>query len=363
MKDLILRTIDPFLRRVNIGLDISEHSAKYLAFTRKKPFAVDISGEIEIPEGIIEQAEIKKEEELAAIFRAWRLVLPRHLQSAEITVSLPEEKSFVRVIQLPQIEKDKVAQAVRWELEANVPIPQDQLIYDYEVIEPLENHINHVDVAITAFPKSIIEPYVRVLKIAGFTVAALELESQAIIRACIPELRTRHACIVIDMGRNRTSFIIFSGGAIRFTTTIPLGGKTLEENIMKALGVKQEEALEIKKTVGLDKKALEGKVFAALVPAMSAFADELHRAVFFYQDHATHTHGAEPFISSLFLSGGDANLLGLATYLGSSLQIPVNTVNPFATAHRFMATTTPPLPPQLALAFTTAIGLALRDAS
>lgn len=360
MKERILRIIDPFIQPPSLGLDISEYSAKYLAFTRKKPFAVGVYGEIEIPEGIVEQAEIKKEKELIEIFRTWRKTLPRRLQGAAIIASLPEEKSFVRVIQLPNIEHDKIAQAIRWEIEGNVPIPQDQLIYDYEIIKPIEDHLNHVDVVITAFPKNIIESYVRVLKGSGFIIGVLELESQAIVRACIPELRIRKAHIVIDMGRNRTSFIIFSGGAIRFTTTIPLGGKTLEENIAKMLGVNPEEALKLKKEIGLDKDALKGKLFSAFIPALSALADELRRAIFFYQDHAAHTHGAEQVISSLLLSGGDANLRGLATYLAYTLKLPVETATPPAPMWVNLASPALPFPPNTALAFTTALGLALR---
>lgn len=360
MKDLILRVITPFIQPPSLGLDISEHSAKYLAFTRKKPFAVDVYGEIEIPDGIIEQAEIKKEKELIEIFRTWRKTLPRSLQGATITASLPEEKSFVRVIQLPNIEHDKVAQAIRWEIEGNVPIPQDQLIYDYEIIKPIEEHLNHVDVVITAFPKNIIESYVRVLKGAGFIIGVLELESQAIVRACIPELRIRKAHIVIDMGRNRTSFIIFSGGAIRFTTTVPLGGKTIEENIAKMLNVSPEEALNLKKETGLDKNALKGKLFPAFIPALSALADELRRAIFFYQDHAAHAHGAESIISSILLSGGDANLRGLATYLAYALKLPVETANPLPAIKANIASSLLPFPPNTALAFIPAIGLALR---
>ena len=361
MKEFILQTIDQFVRSPSLGLDISERNAKYFSFTSVKPLSIDMFGEIEIPEGIIEQGEIKKEQELIRIFALWHTKQPRHIRSAYITASVPEEKSFVRVIQLPKIKKREIALAIRWELEANVPIPPDQLIYDYEIIEPIDDHLSHVDVSITAFPKSIIESYVRVLTQAGFKLSALELESQAIIRSCVPELHTRKTYIVVDMGRNRTSFIIFSGDAIRFTTTIPLGGKTLEENIAKELGVSIDEAMEIKKESGLDRRVQDGKVFSSLIPALSVFVDELRRSIFFYQDHATHTHGAESIVSSVILSGGDANLLGIDTYLASALKIPVIVADPFMRTRSVLAEPIPAMSPHIALSFTTAIGLALRQ--
>ena len=57
-----------------------------------------------------------------------------------------------------------------------------------------------------------------------------------------------------------------------YTNTIPLGGITLEENILKSLKVRPDEADDLKKKVGLNKKERGGRVFAALVPAISALA-------------------------------------------------------------------------------------------
>ena len=105
MKEFILQTIDPFVRSPSLGLDISERNAKYFSFTSVKPLSIDVFGEIEIPEGIIEQGEIKKEQELIRIFALWHTKQPRHIRSAYITASVPEEKSLVRVIQHPKIKK------------------------------------------------------------------------------------------------------------------------------------------------------------------------------------------------------------------------------------------------------------------
>lgn len=361
MKDYFLQLTDRFVRIPSMGLDISERNTKYLLFTQRPPFEIDAFGEIQIPEGMIEQGEIRDENGLSGVFQSWLKKSSRRVRSSYATISMPEEKSFVRVLQLPKMKQGDLVNAIRWELEANVPIPPSELVYDYEIIEPIEDHINHIDIVITAFPRSIIESYVRVLKKAGIKIYALELESQAIIRSLIKELSNRKSYIVVDMGRNRTSFIIFSGGAIRFTTTIPLGGTTIEENIMKALHISDSEALELKKTVGLAKNMREGKIFSALIPAMAAFADELHRAIFYFQDHSTHTHGAEQTISTVLLSGGEASLKGLDTYLASSLKIPVLVGDPFASIREHLSHPVPPLLPNMALAYTTAIGLALRN--
>lgn len=360
LREKILEQVNQFFKPKAFGLDISDHSLKCLQISLHNTMEVGYFGEMEIPDNVITSGEIKNEGELIKIMRGWFAREKRKIGSRFVIASLPEEKSFVRLIQVPKIKKEDIANAIRWEIEANIPLSIDEALYDYEVIEPPYPAEDHLDVIITAFPKKIVESYVRVLEGAGLIPLALELESQAIIRSIIPELETHQAGIVVDIGRERTSFTIFSDGII-FTTTIELGGIIFEENIAKALNVNLEKADAIKKAVGMDKAQHDGKVFQALVPALNAIADELRSTVEYYQTHTAHTHGGGNTISRVFLVGGDANLLGIDTYLSSALKIPVCIAWPFAAIRDRMRSVAPPLPHNESLAYATAIGLALRD--
>src|SRR3989344_7102977 len=112
---------------------------------------------------------------------------------------------LLRLIQLPKIKREEVSGAVRWEIEANVPLAPEELAYDYEIVEPPENTLDHIDVVITAFPKTVVESYLRVLKEAGLRVSALELESQALVRSTIAESQQKETVVLADIGRGRTS--------------------------------------------------------------------------------------------------------------------------------------------------------------
>ena len=106
----------PFLsKRINdllhppfFGLDISDLTIKFLKVARNDNSAskkIDYFGEIEIGTGIIEEGEIKKVGELGAILKN-NLKDSRGKSVSEkfVVASLPEEKSFVRIIQLPTDE-------------------------------------------------------------------------------------------------------------------------------------------------------------------------------------------------------------------------------------------------------------------
>ena len=361
MKEKLLKWIDGFTRLTLAGMDISDRSIKFLKFGTRRGLTVDFFDELMLPEGMLSGGDIKDEAGLSKAIGEWRKTLGRGLGTSLVAASLPEEKSYLRVIQLPKMKREEVANAIRWEIEANIPLPLADLIYDYEIIEPLAEESDHFDVVITAFPREVVESYVRVLKLAGFQPLVLELESQAIVRSSIERLRDPSSRILVDMGRTRTSLILYAGGAIMYTNTIPLGGITLEENILKNLKVRPDEADVLKKKVGLNKKERGGRMFAALVPAISALAGELKRTVIYYQDHATHGHGASSSVEEIILTGGDAQLLGLDTYLAATVKIPVRRADPREAVWERLATPILPIPQRELLEFSVAMGLALRD--
>ena len=361
LKDKVLKWVDPFLKLPMLGLDISDLTVKYLKFNLKgEQIFFDFFGEFGLPEGLIKEGEVMDEINLAEAFRKGLGQDGRKLFSYFSVVSLPEEKSFLRLIQLPKVKAEEIANAVRWEIESNIPLPAEDLTYDYEIIQPLEDHLDHLDVVITAFPKSIVESYLRVLKGAGLRISYLELESQAIVRSAVADLKQKKAIVLVDMGRSRTSLIIVAGGAIFFTTTVKLGGVDLEKDIASKLGVSPERAAFLKETIGLNKIAEGGKIFEVLLPTVSVLAEELKRVVTYYRDHALHAHGGSPTIESVVLVGGDANLFGLDTFLSSALKLPVSLADPFAVLRGKLGDLLPPMPKNKALKFSTAGGLALR---
>lgn len=360
LKEKILNWAKPWVEVPVAGLDISDRSVKYLKFRSNASYEVEFFGQWALPEGIIVGGEIRREDDLIAILKQLLSREGGGLRSCFIAASLPEEKSFLRLIQLPKVDRDKVGIAVQREIEANVPLPAEELIFDQEVIDPPEDHFDHLDIIITAFPKGVVESYARVLKRAGLMPAVLELESQAVARATGSNLRPHSAEIIVDIGKTRAGIAVISGGAIIFTETIALGGVIFESNIARVLNISPEKAVVIKKETGLDRQAYEGKVFFALVPACAALADEIKQARSFYEDHAKHAHGVNPAIGAVFLSGGDANMRGLATYLSSALKVPVSLSEPFAPFLEKSFYPVPAISKSQSLAYAGAIGLALR---
>lgn len=364
IRQKLVKAISPFLALKIVGVDISDRSIKFVRFSPKNIFELEEYREIEVPEGVIQEGEIKKENELSGLIGSWLAGSGKNFKNAFAVVSLPEEKSFLRLIQFPKMKREEIKNAIRWEIEANIPLPPDELIYDFEVVEQPEQHANyydHLDVVINAFPRTLVESYNEVLKKAGIQPVAMELESQAIVRALLTTSKNKGPKIIVDIGRNRTSLIVYSGDAIIYTTTLLFGGKNIEEAIAKELSTDQAAASKIKKQSGMDKKAYDGKLFTVLSVSLSELIGELQKTLEFYQSKPAqahvHAYADDSQIQEILLVGGDANLLGLPTFLSSALKIPVKMESPLAVGTNLL----PAMPRIESIAYATAIGLALRS--
>src|SRR3989344_4887165 len=353
MLSVISKRIDGIMHPPFLGLDISDLTIKFAKISKdtaginKK---VDYFGEIKIEKGIISEGEIKKEEELIDILKNnLKDLRNKKISEKFVVASLPEEKSFVRIIQLPKLKPAEIHTAVRWELEANIPLPVDQVYFDYEVIDYPEIPQDHTDVLITAFPRLIVDSYISVIRKAGYYPLAIELESQAISRAIIASDLIKDAVIVVDLGMTRTSFIIYGGGSIVLTISITLGGQDFNRVVAERLGVPLEEGEKIKKEYGLDESYQDGVMVEALIPLLTAMVEEVRKQIWFYRDHAEHRHGGPKDISKIILVGGDANLIGLEKFLSISLKKPVFIADLFANIYGNSYKTVPPIPKNASL--------------
>jgi type IV pilus assembly protein PilM len=349
------------------GLDISDLSLKFLMLKKRgKKFSVVSFGESEIEPGIIEGGEVKDEEKLAKIVKE----ATKKVKTKYVVACLPEEKAFLQVIKMPMMSEEELKSAIVFEAENYIPLPVSEVYLDCEIVPPVYNHLDHLDVLLAAIPKKTVDPYLRVLKKAGLKPVAFEIESLAIARALIKDQMTTYPVLIIDLGATRSSFIIFAGKSVRFTTSIPVSGIHFTELIAKNLKISFEKAEKLKIIHGLkegmkiklgEKTTLEktkGKIFEALIPALVDLVQQIKKYIDYYQAHA-YLSGLPPDgkkIHKIILSGGGANLKGLKEFLELELKIPVEIGDPLINIGEIKN-----FPKEKSLSFTTAIGLALRQ--
>lgn len=358
-----------FSRKSAFGLDLSDLSFKIVQL-KKIGTRILISSFIreDLPPGLVERGEIKKEEELATIIKkAVNKVKGEPLRSKRVICNLPEEKVFIRLIQLPQMKKSEIGQAVNWEAEAHIPLSLDEVYLDWQIIKSLSSQTDHTDVLIGASPRTLVDSYISLLKKSGLEPIALEPESVAVIRS-LTTGQDFKPTIIVDLGVTGTNFVIVSALAIRFSSHIHISGQLFTQAIMKSLRIDQEKAEQLKIRIGLDKSKQKGRIYRALEPPINDLAKQIQEYITFYHSRATYIHALEgKAIEQVLLCGGDSLLFNLSAFLSQKLNLPVKVGNPLTNIYstnkqkELVSRKRPFMSKKGSLSFTTALGLALRE--
>ena len=119
------------IKREVFGLDISNLSLKIAPIEKKEGKLKLVSfGEAKIEPGIIKNGEILDDNKLARIIEtAVRQVKGEKINTKYVIASLPEEKAFLQVIQMPRLPKEDLKSAVIYEAENYIPLPIEEVYY------------------------------------------------------------------------------------------------------------------------------------------------------------------------------------------------------------------------------------------
>lgn len=352
------------------GVDVNDESLRIVKLKkRRRGFGVASFNEVEVKPGIIKDGVIQNQDALAKIVAlACRSVTGKKLGTRYAIISLPEEKSFSQVIQMPVMTRQELVSAVPLEAENYIPLTIDKVYLDFDVIDShvQQPRTGHLDLLINVMPKTIVDSYVACFKKAGLLPCVLEIESQAIARALVKGGEATAPVIFIDLGNANTSFIIYCGHSIHFTSSIPISSRQLTQAIAKKLDITPKKAEELKVKYGLTSKRIEKKydiLGAIMEPILSDLADQIKKYIAFYKDHVGHQYfSSDGNIEKIILCGGGANLKELPGFLFDKLKIPVEIGNPFTNITLQKPAGKNTIPAPKALSFTTVLGLALRAA-
>lgn len=350
---------DPTMRAV--GLDISEHVFR-LVEIRRGPFYHRTNrlfrySEERVPDGVLVAGEFKKPDLVATHLKNLVKKAYGRRTTRGAVVSLPETRTFIKVISVKKPDKDgDLGAAIRSEAELHIPTPINELYIDWQLLDdpkkiPVGKPMN---VTIAAAPKLIVDGYSAALESAGLFPVAFEIEAQAIVRSIVPiKDGDSKAVGIVDFGATRSSFIVYDRGTIQFTVSIPLSGDVVTRHISKALSVEEDEAERTKRQCGVDAHKCGTKLWSIMEPFLSEMAERILSAVSFYRDHFPGGRGLDEIV----LCGGGANMARMDELLSDLTKTPVRKADPWVNIDPGHS----PLPPEIILSSTTAIGLALRQ--
>jgi type IV pilus assembly protein PilM len=338
-----------------IGLDISDRSVKIVQLSQSEPRRLLAHCWHAIPEGVIEHGLIRERSKLQQVLKeALQLCQMTSRADDAVVASIPEMQSFLRIVELPAMADDEMHEAVRWEVARHIPFGLENVYIDWQPVEAGHTpSAGQREVLVGAAQRKVVDPLLGVFRALGINVVALELESQAIVRALISnELRSHQGLLLVDLGGTVTNVVIHDHGAMRFTASLQRGANSLA-TVLPAGSARLLEGPRQDELPAEDQR----RIAEGLRAGQEELVMEVLGIVEFYNGiDANHE------VKEILLTGGGSNLPGLDNvFLRYFENVHVQRGNPWVNILATGWKKRPPLSLRESVHFTTALGLALRQ--
>jgi len=310
-----------------LGIDIGTSSIKVVQLKQEESrFELETYGELSTfgyLERLNETFQTTSLKTLEAVTKEMlRVLIEKSKATAKsVVMAIPVFSSFVSIIELPKMAEKELAQAIKFEARKYVPIPLNEVVLDWRILESKENN----RILLIAVPREVINKYLKIAKSLKLKIKALELESFSLARSLV--IDNRLSICILDIGARATSFTIVDRGIIQMSHSLDVAGAEMTKVVATGLNLGIKRAEEFKLTHGLDHRETQEKrkeVKELLSVPMNKIVNEVERMINSYQ-----TKTGEK-IEKLVLNGGSAGLTGIKEHIEEKLNIKTIIANPWA---------------------------------
>ena len=336
------------------GFDIGRSSVKIMQIDQSgKEAVVTGYGTIGFDPSAIQKGVVVDPE---AIIKAAHELIEKQMvgkiTTRSVAVSLPNAFSFNRVLELPKMDRKDLKSAIELEAGQSIPLPLEDLYYDYEVTRELS--ADSQEVQLEASPRTIIDSYMGVFEALGLEVAVVESNIAAVTRMVIHAEAHDVTTLIVDFGSTACDLSIFDGDTIRITSTIDCSGDAITRLIGQKLGLSEQQAHSIKTRYGIEVSKKQAQILEAVGPELNKLTNEIRKVIRYFTERTSN----KSTIGQIIVLGGGANLPGLSGYITDKTRLPARLCAPWN--HLSFGKLQPPHELETTL-YTTAGGLSLID--
>ncbi len=311
------------------AIDIGTSSVKLVTVkTGMRDFQVtdfvyeDIDFRIENPEEAVRDA-------LSRIFK------DRNLKGFTLCANLPMEKAIIRNISFPFNDIEKIAGAIPFEAEANIPFKLEDLAMDFQSLKSPKPDEGRILLAATH--RETIAGFLDMLGDFDVIPSRLGLESNALFE-CYRYFNKieKESVMQIDIGHNKTIINFISDSNLLFTRSIPIGAGLIYQSAATTTKLPYHEAVHLFQRLHLDLSSLENnlqrdfhrtldlnraklkKIFDDTHEILRELIEQLYLTIKSFS-----LSYAQMEFSRVLLSGGGSNIIGIGQIIGSALELPI----------------------------------------
>ena len=313
-----------------VGIDIGASSVKLCQLRNsKRGYVLENFGLVPLPsEAIVDGALMNSSRIVEAI---QELIASHKIKNKNVALAVSGHSVIIKKIPLPSMSPEELEESIQWEAEQFIPFDIQDVNIDVQIVREDTGNQNQMEVVLVAAKKDLVNEYTSVIYEAGLDPVVCDVDAFAVENMFETnyEIPASETVALVNVGATKTNINIIAGGISSFTRDLTVGGNAFTEEIQKQLGVSSDDAERLKiasNNPGSDDTDanVAPQVEAAVAAVAENVTGEVQRSIDFYS--AT---SADPSPSHIYLTGGSARLLPLATALGQRLSVPVTVADPF----------------------------------
>lgn len=264
-----------------------------------------------------------------------KIIEENNLKGYTILSNMPMEKATIRNITFPFNDVEKIASAIPFEAEENIPFKIDDIVLDFQ--SQLSPNPAEGRIMLAATPKEALRNYLKIFEECGLQPAKIGLESNAIFECYKYFNQIKEETIIqLDIGNKKTIINIVKDNHLLYTRCLGIGTGAIYEDIaaMNKTSVSEAKSLyeslnmdltslennyqkEIYKTIKLPKPKLK-KIYEISLSVIEALIEQIFLTVkSFAIDYG------ELSFNRILISGGGAQITGIGYLFSASSELPV----------------------------------------
>ncbi len=231
-----------------MGLDIGTDSIKVAeAKIARDGITITGVGIARTPQGVIENEVIVDPAGLGNAIKA--LLAESGIKTKKCVSSVSgASQVVVRVISVPKMKHDELAETMKWEVERHVPFSPQEVVMDFQPLDKpgVDPDATEMEVLLAVAQQQLIDSHVETLLAAGLQPMAIDIEPLAASRSLIETSQNgakSETVAIVNIGSTRTDLGVFENGLLTFPSP-PLGvaGINFTREISEVLGQTLDQA-------------------------------------------------------------------------------------------------------------------------
>lgn len=344
-----------------VAIDIGSSSVKIVELSGRGQrklgcIGLEVFGSNAIADGEIKDADVVADVVSDLLFR-----LKIKTKGRRAAVSLGGSGILIKRALIQPSNDTDFSEQVFYEAQQLFHHDMDDMYFRYQEVQSRFAPADKKAVILVGAKRELVETHLSILRSVNLKTGIVDCDTLCIANMFEYNYPVVDGLVVIaNIGASSTQVILVNRGEFLYTRDIYLGGNAYNQRIMEALSVDFQNAESLKVSAGLGDQSVHGNVIQSISDVNDMLVREIQTTInFFLQNEG----GVEPMKPSMvFLTGGGARSLGLDAAIAAGFGIPVQILNPFqriklgtTSKHMSLLMTQGPV-------YSTALGLALREA-